>query len=198
MPEVIRLARRPAPDTRERILDTAALLFYDHGVQAVGMQQIIDRAKCGKSLLYREFPSKAELVAEYLERARRDFGRQYAEADDHAGSDPSARLIAFVEAMAEGVQSPDYRGCPFRNYLAEVADHDDSAGRIATGYLLDTRARIENFVADMNVAAPDVLAERIWLIVEGLHTAAAHPGGGRAADVALSLVRELVRDAMRV
>ncbi|MGJ6967178.1 TetR/AcrR family transcriptional regulator [Streptosporangium sp. G11] len=191
------MARKPAPGTRERILDTAATLFYGHGVQAVGMQQIIDRAGCGKNLLYREFPSKAELVAGYLDEAGKDLRRRLAEADQCAGSTPSARLIAFMEATARSVQSPGYRGCPFRNYLAEVADHDDPAGRIATAYLRDTRARIDSLVADLHIADPDLFAERIWLIVEGLHAAAAHPGGARAVDVALSLVRELLDNAAR-
>ncbi|MFI7612271.1 TetR/AcrR family transcriptional regulator [Nonomuraea terrae] len=189
------MARKPAPGTRERILDTAATLFYDHGVQAVGMQQIIDHAECGKNLLYREFSSKTELVATYLERERQAFLRRWEEAGRRAGDDPSARLIAFMEATALSVQSPGYRGCPFRNYLAEVADHDDLPGRIATAYLLDTRERIESLVAELNVADPVLLTERIWLIVEGLHTAAAHPGGDRAAQVAVSLVKELIDQA---
>ena len=134
--------------------------------------------------------------AGYLDRARQDLWRQLEEAEQRAGSSPSARLIAFVEATAESVQAPNYRGCPFRNYLAEVPDRSNPAGQIATEYLLDTQAKIKSLVADLNAADPEVLAERIWLIVEGLHTAAAHPGGARAADVALLLVKELLDNAV--
>jgi AcrR family transcriptional regulator len=161
------------------------------------MQQIIDHAGCGKNLLYREFPSKTDLIAGYLEQKREGFRRMWEEAYLRAGSDPSARLIAYMEATAESVQSPDYRGCPIRNYLAEVADHDDSPGRVATGYLLDARAQIDHLVTDLDIADPELLTERIWLIVEGLHAAAAHPRGARAAEVAVSLVKEWVDDALR-
>lgn len=186
------MARRAAPDTRERVLDTAATLFYEHGVRAVGMQQIIDAAGCGKNLLYREFPSKTDLVAGYLGRARE---RAVAAAAEESAADPATRLVALVRAMGDEVRDPNYRGCPFRNYLAEFADHTDAPGQIATAYLRDTRARIGALVGELGPARPDVLADRIWLVVEGLYTAAAHPGGTHAADAAESLVEDLIAAA---
>jgi len=189
------LARKAAAGTRDRILDTAATLFYDHGVRAVGMQQIIDAAGCGKNVLYREFPSKTDLVAGYLQRSRQTWQQDIAAATQGVTGDAATRLGVWVRATADTVGKPNYRGCPFRNYLAEFADHTDAAGQIATAHLRDTRAQIDTLVAELAPARPDVLADRIWLIIEGLHTAAAHPGGARAAETAVSLVDDLIHDA---
>lgn len=189
------MARTTAPGTRERVLDTVTPLFYENGVQAVGMQQIIDEAGCGKNLLYREFPSKADLVAAYLARTRQTMDQQTAEAIQGTGEDAATQLVSLIQAVADGVRVPHYRGCPFRNYLVEISDHTDAAGRIATAYLRDSRAQIDALVGRLEVAHPDVLTERIWLIVEGLHTAAAHPGGTRAGEIAVSLVADLIDSA---
>src|SRR5579872_6705281 len=51
---------------RDRILAAAADLFYRQGIRAVGVEAIAEAAHTNKMTLYRHFPSKDELVAEYL------------------------------------------------------------------------------------------------------------------------------------
>jgi len=52
------------PSARKRIFDTAADLFYRKGIRAVGVESIAAEADTTKMSLYRNFPSKDELVAE--------------------------------------------------------------------------------------------------------------------------------------
>jgi AcrR family transcriptional regulator len=189
------MPRRVKPGARDRILDVAAALFYGRGIRAVGMQQVIDEADCGKNLLYQQFPSKTELVAGYLERTRQEWDRQADSAAREAGADPAAQLMALIGVTADVVRAPRYRGCPFRNFLTEFPDHDDPAGRIATAYLRDTRAQIDTLVRRLDVAEPDVLAERIWLVLEGLFAAAAHSDRARCIETAESLVADLLAAA---
>src|SRR5712691_3463595 len=54
------------PSARKRIFDTAAELFYRKGIRAVGVEAIAAQADTTKMSLYRNFPSKDELVAEWL------------------------------------------------------------------------------------------------------------------------------------
>src|SRR5262245_27226240 len=112
------MARQPAPGARERILDTAARLFSDHGVHAVGQQQVVDECGCGKNLLYREFASKDELVVGYLERSRQTWLEEIERRLAPLAGDPRAQLLAFVQHAAESVATPGYRGCPFQNVHA--------------------------------------------------------------------------------
>ena len=54
---------------RQRLLAAAGDLFYRHGIRAVGVEAIAEAAGTNKMTLYRHFPSKDELVAEYLRQS---------------------------------------------------------------------------------------------------------------------------------
>jgi TetR/AcrR family transcriptional regulator len=59
-------------DPREGIVAAAGALFGAHGVEAVTMSQIADRAGLKQSSIYYWFGSKAEILASILERVNRD------------------------------------------------------------------------------------------------------------------------------
>lgn len=178
------MARRPVPGTRDTILTAAAGLFYEHGVRAVGMAQVVAVAGCGKNMLYRHFPSKAELAAAYLRLTRQERERGVTEALRWCGT-PTERLTGLIGEIAEEVRRPGYRGCAFRNYLTEFPGDDDEPARVAKTYLADSRARVDRLVEESGGDA--LLADRIWLIVNGLY------GGPPAqAPIAVDWLAELV------
>ncbi|MFD8339303.1 TetR/AcrR family transcriptional regulator [Streptomyces solisilvae] len=185
------MARTAAPGTRQRVLETASRLFYARGVRGVGMQEIIDTVGIGKNLLYREFPTKADLVHAYLEQAQEDWDRRVSVASPGPDADAAAQLLAIIQAMANHVHDSLYRGCPFRNYLAEFGGEDDPGCAFSLAYLRDTRAQIDALAAQHKPGDPG-LAERIWVIVEGLYGAAGHPESARIVDVAASLAKEII------
>src|SRR6187549_1952821 len=89
------MPRKPAPGTRDRILDSATRLFQEHGVRAVGTQQIVDECGCGKKLLYGEFATKDELVVAYLERCQQEWSAVMDEATRTYAEDPARQLVAM-------------------------------------------------------------------------------------------------------
>ncbi|NES37416.1 TetR/AcrR family transcriptional regulator [Micromonospora sp. PPF5-17] len=189
------MARSAAPGSRERILRTAGDLFYRHGVRAVGMNQVIGAAGCGKNLLYTHFPSKDELVAAYLRACRAVRDRDSAAATAGLGGDPAACLRALVAEIAASTTRPDFRGCAFRMYLTEFPEDEGEPARVARDYLRDTRAEIDDLVARLDMPNPEQLADRIWLIVEGLYASAARPDAATASAAATQLVDDLLAAA---
>ncbi|KUL40216.1 TetR/AcrR family transcriptional regulator [Actinoplanes awajinensis] len=179
------MARTPVPGTRDTILTAAAGLFYRYGVRAVGMAQVVEAAHCGKNLLYRHFPGKTELATAYLTLSRREREKAAAEALRWA-STPAAQLVALVTEIAESTRRPGYRGCAFRNYLTEFPGATDEPAQVARAYLADSRAQVDRLVTELG--GNDLLADRIWLIVDGVHS-----GPPEQAQVAVDWVAELVK-----
>ena len=199
------MARTPAPGTRERILSVATWLFYEHGVRAVGMHQVVTEAGTGKNLLYTHFPTKADLVTAYLQRAAELRFAAAQEAGERAGDDPRTRLVAVVDEVARTVQQPGFRGCAFRNYLAEFPDDTDVdadrpvPARVALDFLASTRRDLAAAVGRLHLPVPDAdrLVEQLWLLVDGLYLQATYRDRtdgrlDRSAEAALGLARRLV------
>src|ERR1700722_13938076 len=101
--------RRPA---RERLLAAADELFYEEGVNLVGIDRVIERAGVAKASLYDCFGSKEELIRSYLQG--RHEARQLRMRQRLAGyATAKEKILAVFDAMAETAQSPDFRGCAF-------------------------------------------------------------------------------------
>ncbi|OLR95135.1 TetR/AcrR family transcriptional regulator [Actinokineospora bangkokensis] len=185
------MARTPAPGTRERVLAAASALFYAHGVRAVGMNRVIQEAGTGKNLLYRHFPEKADLVAAYLARVVEIRTAEAAAALAGATS-PRDRLLALVREVADKVASPAFRGCAFRNYLAEFPDREDEApAAVARDYLRRTRRQVAELAPSAEVA------ERVWLVVDGLYLRAAYLDAGEDREAAGRAAVDLVESLLR-
>lgn len=187
---------RPAdPATRDRILDAAGRLFYTRGIRAVGMAEIVTAAGCGKNVLYRHFPSKDELVLAYLQRVAEQIDASMEAAVAGLDDIPRAALVAVVREVADRVTSRGYRGCPFRNYLREMRDPTDVPGRFAMTEIRGLRRRVDRLVRSLDVNEPDLLAERVWLAIEGMYASAPYGDRKEAATTAVGLVQELLAAA---
>jgi AcrR family transcriptional regulator len=128
------LARRrqqAAGSARERILATADRLFYNHGIQAIGVQRVIEESQVTRVTLYRHFPSKDDLILVYLDaRAKRARAAVQALLDGYP-SDPRGALRAWAVAFTEDGQVDEYRGCTFINAAAEYGQPDHPVRRMA-------------------------------------------------------------------
>jgi AcrR family transcriptional regulator len=182
--------RTADPTARDRILRAAHRRFYERGVNAVGMSELVEAAGTGKNVLYRHFASKDELVLAYLQEFAE---RLDAQTDDAtAGLPPDEALVALARHVAALVSHRSYRGCPFRNYLRETRDTRSPAGRFALAQVRGLRRRVEQHCAALGVDEPELLAGRVWLVFEGVYAAAPYPERARIADSAVGFVRDLV------
>jgi AcrR family transcriptional regulator len=92
--------RADAARNRRRVLDAAAALFAERGVDAVSMDDVVAAAGVGKGTLYRRFGDKSGLAAALLDDRERALQAAILSGPPPLGPGAPAadRLAAFVAA----------------------------------------------------------------------------------------------------
>lgn len=187
------MARTPAPGTRRRILETSARLFGEQGVRAVGMQQVIDATGVGKSLLYREFAGKDELVAAWLRESDAQWWEQAERVTAPHAGDPVRQVLALMEFLHTSVQAPDFHGCIYYNTSSEFRDPEHPGRREARRHLERLRDWLRDKAAQAGAGDPDGMADALMLVVGGLLANGEVLGARGPARAALATAELIVR-----
>ena len=106
---------------RERILKTAADLFFHQGFRATGINEVIAKAGVAKATFYSHFPTKDDLCLAYL-RDRNTSEFEAITAFVHDNNSPSERFLAVMKSVQPWLEANRLRGCAFLNMVAEVPD----------------------------------------------------------------------------
>ncbi|GAA0337133.1 TetR/AcrR family transcriptional regulator [Streptomyces blastmyceticus] len=167
-------------EVERRVLDAAEALFYEHGVQAVGMDRI--RAASGVSLkrLYQGFPSKDTLVEACLRRRDRRWRDALA---DHVELRPADRdrPLAVFDWLYEWFTEPDFRGCAFINAFGELGTGSPAVADAVRDHKAEVHGYLLGLVRTAGVRDPERLAGQLAVLVDGAITTAAITGEPDAA-----------------
>lgn len=161
--------RSEPSSVRERLLDTAADLFYREGVRAVGVDRVVERTGVAKTSLYRHFPSKDDLVAAVLERDDQNYWLHWDRVTQRLGQDPTAELTAHVQWIAQYIARPEFRGCAFLNAATEFPAADHPARQVALRHKAELRRRLGVLTQRLGANAPDQLADQLVLLIDGAY-----------------------------
>ena len=184
-PAADRPLRRDAEQNRQRLLDAAADVFAEHGLEA-SVEEIARSAGVGMGTLYRRFPTKDALISALVHDALTTMlklAREGAERADGTG------LEYFLEA-ASGYQAA-HRGCLPRLWSPGI-EHDlvQEVRRLIDAMLTDAkrhgRVRADITSADVTIAlwairgiiettagqAPEAWQRHLDVYVAGLRPAA--------------------------
>jgi AcrR family transcriptional regulator len=155
------------PSARKRIFDTASELFYLKGIRAVGVETIAAEAGATKMSLYRNFPSKDELVAEWLRDHDANFWHNWEAMASRHPEDPRRQLKAAFALLAKHVTDPKARGCPMANAAVELTEKDHPARKVIEGHKAKLRARLAQVCTRMGARDSRLLADQLFLLMEG-------------------------------
>lgn len=198
MPKMVAMADAQShAEVRDRILETACSLFYQHGVRAVGVDLVVEKAGVAKTSLYRHFGTKDDLIAAFLKREDEDFwGTWNRVAGEHADN-AAAELDAHLEWIGQRVGRANYRGCPQINVAAEFPEIDHPARKVATAHKRQMRQRLKGIAERLGVAYPDELAGQLSLLINGAFVSSQILSPREAAPLLRRTARALIEASRR-
>jgi AcrR family transcriptional regulator len=178
---------------RERILDTAEELFYQEGIRAIGIDTVIERSGVAKMSLYRNFASKEELIAAFLERRNKKYWAWWDGVMARHPESAQRQVEDLFAALPERICRPGYRGCSFLNAATEFPDAGHLGRQAALAHYEELRRRLLALCRRLNAEKPKQLADQLLLLIEGAYTTGGILGYQDAVKSVTRAAGELVR-----
>ena len=167
----VRATQTTGPEAQQHLLRAADELFYREGVRAVGVDAVVERAGVNKMSLYRQFSSKDELVMAYLERKDAQFFGYVEKSFAKHPGEPAKQLQQYFDDLAARASLEDYRGCPFVNVAVEFSDTEHAARQFVFRNKERLLARLTELATAAGADDPEMLANALALLIEGVYAA---------------------------
>ncbi|MEH6648853.1 MAG: TetR/AcrR family transcriptional regulator [Motiliproteus sp.] len=171
---------------RIHLITTAFNLFYQKGVHAVGINEILAESGVAKKTLYHHFDSKDELVSAVLAYRDRCFCHWLEEKLDTTAPG-MAKIDALFDALDDWFNDRvatllPFHGCFFINVSAEFGDPAHPLHQQCSQHKKSIAALIETQVQTLNIESNLIAAvtDALCLLKEGAITLA-HVQGDRSA-----------------
>ena len=189
-----RYREEPSGSGRERVSRAAYELFSREGVRAVGVDAVIARAGTAKMTLYRNFPSKDDLILDFLRRREQLWTREWLEAESQRrGESPREQLLAIFDVFSDWFTQPDFDGCSFLTTMIEINDPDHPVHQAAVSHLANIRSYISGLAEAAGIRDADAFARKWHILMKG-SIMAAHEGDAAAAARAREVGELLLKE----
>jgi AcrR family transcriptional regulator len=181
-------------NARDRLINTAIDLFYDHGFHVIGLDRILAETGVTKTTFYKYFDSKEDLIVAAIER--RDVWETTARNRavlKRAGRDPAKQLIALIDVLDDWFNHPEFKGCIFITAAVEFPDPSDPAHQAAAAYKMRGRGETLELAKRAGAKDPEAFTDMYSTIVEGAVILRHIHQRNDAARIARPLVEHLIQ-----
>lgn len=180
---------------KDKIFQTAARLFYQHGYRAIGVDTIAAESGIGKMTLYRHYPSKDDLIVAYLKNSNELFWKNFEQITKDSPT-PREKLQSFFQALQDYVKTPECYGCPFLNVVTEYPEMEYPGHQVALEHKQSVRARFRQLAKEAGAMKPEALADQLFLLMDGAYMASRMFGTKNPAAHVAEAARTLIDSAL--
>lgn len=155
-----------SPTLKERVLSSAAELFYNQGIRAVGVDEIAQHAGTTKAGIYRNFESKDHLIAEWLTQKNDQHRDWWLSIYKKHPNEPLKQLKEIISGIGHALLHSS-RGCPLTNSSVELTDTDHIARSVILEHKAWIRHELKCLCKQALIPSYPALAEMLFLLIEG-------------------------------
>ena len=159
------MGRHKSQFIHDHILEVASDLFYEHGINNVGISRIISDAGVAKMTLYSHFDSKEALLVDYLENRSREWVDWYKRQLYKMPLTPMDRLLSSFDVLDTWFTSKRYRGCLVANAIIELADHRHPVHEVKREYYASIKAMYLTLAREADLHDGEYVAEQLFVLL---------------------------------
>lgn len=185
-------------DKRKHLVETALQLFYQHGVNSVGINEVLKHSGVAKKTLYNYFDSKDALILATLAVRHQRFldWLTLQLANSVSNSDLASKLFHGLDQWFNS-QVPalgDFRGCFFINTAAEFAEPTSAIHQACMAH----KQAVAELIAEQLPSPNAQLVDLLCLLKEGAIVSAYVNHDPQAALRSLAALQPIITNASPV
>lgn len=159
-------------ETRQRIIEVADQLFYEHGYEHTSFSQVAGEMGISRGNFYYHFQTKDDILDAVIERRLQSTDDMLNRWANEANT-PLGRLKCFVRILAVNSTSIRRHGCPVGTLCTELSKLNHPAHRQAKKLFLLFRTWIRKQFKELGlVDNADSLAMHLLALSQGVATVA--------------------------
>jgi AcrR family transcriptional regulator len=177
----------------EKLLLAARRLFCRAGIHATGISQILEEAGVARRSLYKHYGSKENLLKGVLD-TEANMWFQWFDLDlPGLKCSNKDRILALFGLLENWFEKEDFFGCVFINAVAEREKDSAWVKDVAGAYRDQIIERLRALVAESGVSDPDIVTQKLGLIIEGAIITAMVTQNSQAAHIARLAAEDVLR-----
>ena len=184
-------------EPNERIAALAAEQFHANGITSTGVDALSRAAGISKRTLYERFGSKDGLIVAAYESLDVPVFLMFTGPAEAASDTPRGQLDQLFVQLEAMVQLPEFRGCPFSNAAAELADLDHPAHEVVRRHKERLRGWMLVRARDAGAEDPEELSRQLMVVFAGAQSQALVERSPLPVRDAREVARALVDAATR-
>lgn len=182
---------------RERILIAAGDLFNRQGIRGVGVEAIAEAAQTNKMTLYRYFPSKDALIAEWVRGIVTHKEEDWKDLNARYRGDPHGLLREWSRRISSKLSAMEARGSALGNALAELPDPKHPARRVIHEYKQREHKRVLRVCKAAGFRDPKLSANLLYMMLEGAHGCGQAIGMRQIGEQLVEIVDLMIENSRR-